>query len=74
MAMNQIYSPNILQIKDGKLLAFGVYAPVAKRKEFQLEGNAIFEFDLKTDKAVIAEKKPFDSSKRRNCISSFSII
>lgn len=78
MAMTQIYSPNILQIKDGKLLAFGVYAPVAERKEFQLEGNAIFEFDLETDKAVIAEKKPFDSSidaawKKFNIFSSEEI-
>ena len=78
MAMTQIYSPNILQIKDGKLLAFVVYAPVAERKEFQLEGNVVFEFDLETDKAVIADKKPFDSSidaawKKFNIFSSEEI-
>lgn len=58
----QYYSPEILQIKDGKILTFGIYAPIADLKEFKLEGSCTIEYDLNNDAVQVLEKVPFETA------------
>ncbi len=55
------YSPDLLQVKDGKAEVIGIYAPVAEKKDSQLEGYCTLEFDMNTDDVQQVEKMAFEA-------------
>lgn len=58
----QFYSPELLQVKDGKVLVFGIYAPIAEKKDFKLEGSCTLELNLETNEARQVEMIPFEKA------------
>lgn len=62
MGKCQFYSPDLLQVKDGKALVFGIYAPVADQENMKMEGHCTLELDLGTNTVRQVEKTPFEEA------------